>query len=358
MKLPVVLQPILAQRNLYDILKVSHDATDADIQQASEQLITLYQGQMEQNPQAKIWLDEVQEAYKILSSPYRRNAYDISLEEKHLETQVNMGILDKLEQVKRIGKKTLEQMLNHLSDKAELLKASLPKNDTPNKHIIEEKKSVIQQETPALDESNSANVRMIILPIPLVQTKKDGLLPDEKLLKRAYIHPLFIFDLWGLFLTLISGYFLYTDSYGLHQTSPTVNVIFSDSMNQFLPMSWITFLNPISIWTLGIILLLMIGVLILLEGIFTQLSTQFLITSRRLILRRGIFWRTEIELKMPHLDSITIQSSILGRVLNYGEFVVIGMGGTKLYFPHLMTPQKIRQLLWEMLAVAEQKSTF
>jgi hypothetical protein len=352
MKSPVVLQPITAERNLYDVLKVPHDATDADIQKAAAQLITLYQAQIEQNPQAQIWLDEVQDAYKILSSPYRRNAYDISLEEQHLETKINASVLDKLEQIKKLGQHTLDQILNHLSDKTEALKNHLAKTEKSSESVAEESPPIqtVQQNAPALDESP---VRIITLPIPLAQTKKDNLLPDEKLLKRAYIHPLFIFDFWGLFLTVIAGYFLYTDSYELHQTSPMVSVIFPDMINRFLPATWIEFLNPISIWTLGILLLFIIGILILLEVILTQLSTQFLITSRRLILRKGIIWRTEIELKMPQLDSISIQSSLLGRLLNYGEFTVIGVGGTRLYFPHLMQPKKIRQLLWEMLAVSE-----
>lgn len=346
------------EQNLYEILKVPSDASEADIQHATDQLTQLYQEQAENNPQARQWLEEVQEAHKILSSPYRRNAYDISLEEQKLEHQLKADEEKKIpswDQLKKLSQQKLNELLHHEDSEQNtkgIAVAEQNKSETkpPIWQTLKQRWQAISVTDPAI-VTDSATVERprFQFPNPLRKRTSDNVLDDEVLLQRVYIHPLFLLDFWGLLLTLGAGYLLRNDPYDLHQTSPTVNVNFPSSIDRFLPETWVSYLADVSVWNLGIWLLFGIGILILIDVFFAQISTQLLITSQRIILRHGVFWREEVELKLPQLDSITINRSVLGRVFGYGDFKITGAGGTKLLMPHVMRPQRIRRLMWELL---------
>jgi len=343
----VKLQQPSPERNLYEVLKVPSDASEADIQQATDQLTQLYQEQAESNPQARQWLEEVQEAYKILSSPYRRNAYDISLEEEKLENQLKAEEEDKKRPTWDQLKKLSQQKLNHFLHHDEAEQGAAPA-DLATKPSVWQTLKQHWQEMPTTEEEAAARPRFQF-PRPMHKRTRDNVLDEEILLQRVYIHPLFLLDFWGLLLTLGAGYLLHNDPYELHQASPTVSVNFPDSIDRFLPNAWITYLADVSVWSLGIWLLFGIGVLILIDVLFAQVSTQLLITSQRIMLRQGLLWREEIELKLPQLDSVTLKRSVLGRLLGYGDFKITGVGGTKLFMPHVMRPRRIRRLMWELL---------
>jgi hypothetical protein len=357
----VKLQQPTPERNLYEVLKVPSDASEAEIQQAADQLTALYETQVTTEPQARQWLEEVQEAYKILSSPYRRNAYDISLEEQKLATQLKAEEAKKLdwEHLKKISQQTFASLLK--TDEEKDRERAAPKATTapPLQNIWQQAKTKWQQ-WQAREQSPDTTVptpaASFPFPASLEQRKDDGLLSQEQLLKRAYIHPLFMLDFWGLLLTLGAGYLLHTDPYQFHETSAKINLTFPQSISQWLPTDLVSYLADVSIWSLGIWLLFGIGALILIDVLFAQISTSLRITTHRIILRHGVFWRREVELKLPQLDGISLNRSLLGRLLHYGDFTVTGVGGTKLFVPHLIGPTKIRRLLWELLAQSAQQT--
>jgi uncharacterized membrane protein YdbT with pleckstrin-like domain len=61
-------------------------------------------------------------------------------------------------------------------------------------------------------------------------------------------------------------------------------------------------------------------------GWFKQWTTEIAITDRRIILKRGFIRRNTIEMHLDKVESVDVDQSILGRILNYGDLTVRGVG--------------------------------
>ncbi len=57
-------------------------------------------------------------------------------------------------------------------------------------------------------------------------------------------------------------------------------------------------------------------------------STQLAVTDQRVIFKRGVFSRHTIEMNRSKVESVDVDQSILGRVLNFGTVMVRGTGGS------------------------------
>jgi uncharacterized membrane protein YdbT with pleckstrin-like domain len=60
------------------------------------------------------------------------------------------------------------------------------------------------------------------------------------------------------------------------------------------------------------------------------------------IVKIGFLSRRTIEINLSRVESIQVDQSLLGRVLNYGTIVVIGTGGTKEPFTLIADPLAFR----------------
>jgi uncharacterized membrane protein YdbT with pleckstrin-like domain len=61
---------------------------------------------------------------------------------------------------------------------------------------------------------------------------------------------------------------------------------------------------------------------------FIRWITEFAVTSRRVISKRGFIWRKTEEMNMDKVETVDIDQTILGRLLGYGSIRVTGTGGT------------------------------
>jgi uncharacterized membrane protein YdbT with pleckstrin-like domain len=80
---------------------------------------------------------------------------------------------------------------------------------------------------------------------------------------------------------------------------------------------------------------IMNGVMILLAGVglyfvgrawFDWWITEIAVTDRRVIYKRGFISRMTYEMHMDKIESVKIDQSILGRMLDYGKVTVLGTG--------------------------------
>jgi uncharacterized membrane protein YdbT with pleckstrin-like domain len=60
---------------------------------------------------------------------------------------------------------------------------------------------------------------------------------------------------------------------------------------------------------------------------FKRWTTELAVTNRRIIYKRGFVRRHTIEMNMDKVESVDVDQSFWGRVLNYGTIVVHGTGG-------------------------------
>lgn len=107
----------------------------------------------------------------------------------------------------------------------------------------------------------------------------------------------------------------------------------------------------VSIWSLlplfifGLILLPFFGVGLLfwIWAAIRYFTTEMAVTDRKVIAKTGFISRNTIELLLSKVESIRVDQSILGRMLNYGSIVVAGGGNPQAPIPGIASPLEFRK---------------
>lgn len=68
------------------------------------------------------------------------------------------------------------------------------------------------------------------------------------------------------------------------------------------------------------------GLVMLALAWFERWTTEIAITNRRIILKRGFIRRDTAEMHMDKVESVDVNQSLLGRILDYGDVTVRGTG--------------------------------
>jgi uncharacterized membrane protein YdbT with pleckstrin-like domain len=59
---------------------------------------------------------------------------------------------------------------------------------------------------------------------------------------------------------------------------------------------------------------------------FRRWTTEIAVTDRRIIYKRGFIRRRTIEMHLDKVESVDVDQSILGRIFNYGDIIIRGVG--------------------------------
>ena len=59
---------------------------------------------------------------------------------------------------------------------------------------------------------------------------------------------------------------------------------------------------------------------------FRRFTTEMAVTDRRIIFKRGFIRRRTIEMHLDKVESVDVDQSILGRIFNYGDILIRGVG--------------------------------
>ncbi len=81
----------------------------------------------------------------------------------------------------------------------------------------------------------------------------------------------------------------------------------------------------------GGILILFLGFILLLQRIFIKVSSQFLVTNRRVIVKKGMMGYRVTELELAKCEGVGVNQNLLGRLLNYGTLCITAGSLTKWY---------------------------
>ncbi len=91
--------------------------------------------------------------------------------------------------------------------------------------------------------------------------------------------------------------------------------------------------------------LCVVGVFLLVRGVIKAATTEYIITSKRVIHKTGILGRHTLELLLNKIDSVSVSQGILGRLINYGVLNVT-VATERSQFDYLTAPVEFkRQLL-------------
>ncbi len=129
-------------------------------------------------------------------------------------------------------------------------------------------------------------------------------------------------------------------------------VIFSESIGILLLGFFISFLGAryreflgsmtMIIEYLSLFVLIFGGGKFLIELIRLRTS-EFLITSDRVIIKVGVIQRSSTSMPLSKIESIEIDQSILGRLLGFGSIQITGTGTAESKFDYLNNPHKFRR---------------
>jgi uncharacterized membrane protein YdbT with pleckstrin-like domain len=59
---------------------------------------------------------------------------------------------------------------------------------------------------------------------------------------------------------------------------------------------------------------------------FERWTTEIEVTDRRIILKKGFIRRETVEMHMDKVESVDVEQSILGRIVDYGDVTIRGVG--------------------------------
>lgn len=85
------------------------------------------------------------------------------------------------------------------------------------------------------------------------------------------------------------------------------------------------------------------GLLAVLVAIIRRQSSDFAVTNKRVMMKVGVFSTRSVEILLNKIEAIAVHQSLLGRMLDYGDIVVTGTGGTEEAFSSIQAPMLLRR---------------
>lgn len=72
-------------------------------------------------------------------------------------------------------------------------------------------------------------------------------------------------------------------------------------------------------------------------------SSEFAVTSKRVVVKLGVIRRKTLELLLRQVEAIEVEQGIMGRILGYGTITIVGTGGTREPFHGIAKPLEFRR---------------
>ena len=101
-------------------------------------------------------------------------------------------------------------------------------------------------------------------------------------------------------------------------------------------LHWNIYLTPTAILSLWI------------APFIQQATSEFAITTKRVIIKVGLIARRTLEMNLSKIETVNVDQSIMGRILDYGSITVIGTGGTREIFNDIANPMQFRKAFQEI----------
>ena len=74
-------------------------------------------------------------------------------------------------------------------------------------------------------------------------------------------------------------------------------------------------------------------------------GSEFGVTGKRVISKKGIISRNASEMNLSSIESVNVDQGIIGRILDFGTLKISGRGTTTVDFENIDGPVKVRKLI-------------
>lgn len=116
---------------------------------------------------------------------------------------------------------------------------------------------------------------------------------------------------------------------------------------------WIVFAKAIAILIAGFAIfayqhtagaiVVVIGLLAAIPPLVTFSTSEFGVTSKRVVIKIGFVKRRSLELLLRQIEAISIDQTIMGRLFGYGSITLSGTGGVHEVFHDIAKPLQFRR---------------
>jgi uncharacterized membrane protein YdbT with pleckstrin-like domain len=79
-------------------------------------------------------------------------------------------------------------------------------------------------------------------------------------------------------------------------------------------------------WLIAAIGLALAGATMMFSAWFRRWTTEIDVTDRRIVYKRGLIKRHTVEMNMDKVESVDVDQSVFGRLLDYGDITIRGTG--------------------------------
>lgn len=129
-------------------------------------------------------------------------------------------------------------------------------------------------------------------------------------------------------------------------------------------MHWIVYARGVALIVLGLIclllpitgsaaillrvaggLILIVGLVAFLRSWIRKVTTEVAVTNKRVIKKTGLVQRLTAEMNMDKVESVDVDQSILGRLLDYGTIVIRGTGSGLEGLRYIAKPLALRSAI-------------
>jgi membrane protein YdbS with pleckstrin-like domain len=94
---------------------------------------------------------------------------------------------------------------------------------------------------------------------------------------------------------------------------------------------------------------LIVAILLAIPRYIRYATSEFAVTNKRVIVKVGLVYRQTLELVLTKVETIGVEQTIFGRILNYGTIIITGTGGTKEPFKDIASPLYFREQVQSQL---------
>lgn len=138
------------------------------------------------------------------------------------------------------------------------------------------------------------------------------------------------------------------------------NLLPEESVVHRATLHWLIFGKAIAVTVLGLILLAVeptvgmlvvaVGVVMFVPPLIAYKTSEFGVTSKRVIVKVGLVQRQTLELLLRQVEAISVDQTIMGRVFNYGSVTLSGTGGVRGVFHNIVAPLDFRRKIQSQTA--------
>jgi uncharacterized membrane protein YdbT with pleckstrin-like domain len=176
---------------------------------------------------------------------------------------------------------------------------------------------------------------------------QQSLAPDEELIHIGRFH--WFYDVlaimnivWGLFFALsILGGVVVVEQYLPRGVQDVLNTTTPEPGASWIEL--VRALHPgIKLFAL---LIFLMGVLKFAQMLVIKATTEIAVTTSRLIYKRGLVARSVGEMNIDRIEGVSVIQSFWGRIFDFGNVVVRGMGVGEIIFPPIARPLVFRRAI-------------